>query len=98
MSYDDWIDELEECVKTGAVPIPECVLDDTEVSDGAKLLYMKFLRMFGQGIRQVQQDLAGTCNVSQRQVQRYVAELKAADWLDTVNRGRYGNRYLLNHF
>jgi hypothetical protein len=106
MTIENWLSEVEECKRRNATPIPNCLFTETRLSIGARFgVYIQLLRLVARSpywrsasLLMPLSKLGEECRLGERQVQRYLVELRQAGWLETRFRGSQGNEYFLKQF
>jgi hypothetical protein len=106
MSFENWLSKLEECKGQNATPIPNRLLTETRLSIGARFgVYIHLLKLVAQSpywrsasVFMPLTRLSEECRLGERQLQRYLAELREAGWLETQFHGPQGNEYFLKQF
>ena len=91
MTIENWLSEVEECKGRNATPIPNCLLTETRLSIGARFgVYIQLLRLVARSpywrsasVLMPLSKLGEECRLGERQVQRYLVELRQAGWLET---------------
>jgi hypothetical protein len=106
MTIENWLSEVEECKGRNATPIPNCLFTETRLSIGARFgVYIQLLRLVARSpywrsasVLMPLSKLGEECRLGERQVQRYLVELRQAGWLETRFHGPQGNEYFLKQF
>jgi hypothetical protein len=88
----------DEMLRAGFAAFPYLVMNDTMLSVGARFTYAILLQFAWQQEETFpkQETLARRIGISARQVRRYLAELKRADYIQIKRRDkRYNNTYII---
>ena len=91
MTIENWLCEVEECEGRNATPIPNCLFTESRLSIGARLgVYIHLLKLVAQSpywrsasVLMPLSQLSEECRLGVRQLQRYLAALREAGWLET---------------
>ena len=87
---ENWLSEVEECKGRNAT-IPNCLFTETRLTIGARFgVYIQLLRLVARSpywrsasVLMPLSKLGEECRLGERQVQRYLVELRQAGWLET---------------
>ena len=91
MTIENWLCKVEECKGRNATPIPNCLFTETGLSIGARFgVYIHLLKVVARSpywrsasVLMPLSQLSEECRLGVRQLQRYLAELREAGWLET---------------
>lgn len=80
--------------------LPEKLMHDQTISDGAKLLFAHMHWRYGSNGQNFEgrENMAKMLGVSEMTITKRTQELEAADWIIVVRRGKEGNEYLTNFY
>ena len=84
----------------GFTQIPNCIINNQELSLGAKVVYAKLLSYawHNQMVYPGQETMANELGAGRRSIVRFVAELERVGYLEVERRGQgLTNRYILRH-
>jgi hypothetical protein len=106
MTIENWLSKVEVCKRRNATPIPNCLFTETRLTIGARFgVYIQLLKLVAQSpywrsasVLTPLSKLGEECRLGLRQLQRYLAELREAGWLETRFQGSQGNKYFLKQF
>jgi hypothetical protein len=88
----------DELLRDGFAAFPYLVMNDVDISIGARFTYAMLLQFAWQEGETFpkQETLANRIGVSVRQVRRYLAELRAAAYIDIERKDRrFNNTYII---
>jgi hypothetical protein len=106
MTIENWLCKVEECKERNATPIPNCLFTETGLSIGARFgVYIHLLKVVARspywrkrfGVNAAI-PTERRVRLGERQLQRYLVELREAGWLETRFHGPQGNEYFLKQF
>jgi hypothetical protein len=94
------LDGFDPVSAGGFTQIPNCLINNHDLSPGAKLVYSKLLSYawYNQMVYPGQETMAEELGLGKRSVIRFVAELERIGYLEVERRGQgLTNRYVLRH-